>query len=163
MTEPRTRDDYGRRQIEAARLTLVDLGQVLGTFFRDSIVVVGGWVPDLLLPGATEPHVGSIDVDLALDADKLREGRYAEVVKSLLSTGRYERVAEHFKLRACRPRGRWAARRGRCRLSQGSRAATETSRTQDPEGLSPARRRRLRGGILPPRTGEDRGTLDLGR
>jgi hypothetical protein len=75
--EPRTEHDYGPREIEAARRVLVDLGQVLGFWFADSIVVVGGWVPDLLLPDASEAHVGSIDVDLALDAPKLREGRYA--------------------------------------------------------------------------------------
>lgn len=100
MNEPRTRQDYGERETAAARRVLVDLGQVLGSFFRDSIVVVGGWVPDLLLPDAEEPHVGSIDVDLALDADKLRGGRYAEIVESLLATGRYAKTDQQFKLRA---------------------------------------------------------------
>lgn len=98
--EPRTHHDYGEREIEAARRVLVDLGQVLGSFFEDSIVVVGGWVPDLLLPDAEEPHIGSIDVDLALDADKLRDGRYAAIVKSLLATRRYAQTDEQFKLRA---------------------------------------------------------------
>ena len=99
-TEPRTQHDYGQRDIEAARRVLVDLGQVLGSWFSDSIVVVGGWVPDLLLPDSEEPHVGSIDVDLALDADKLEEGRYAEIVRSLLATGRYEKSDHQYKLRA---------------------------------------------------------------
>ena len=98
--EPRTQHDFGEREVEAAHRVLIDLGQVLGSYFRDSIVVVGGWVPDLLLPGAEERHVGSIDVDLALDADKLREGRYAEIVKSLLATGRYEKAEQQFKLQA---------------------------------------------------------------
>jgi hypothetical protein len=98
--EPRTQREYGAREVEAARRVLVDLGQVLGSWFDDSIVVIGGWVPDLLLPDADEPHIGSLDVDLALDPDKLREGRYAEIVKSLLGTGRYEKTNEPFKLRA---------------------------------------------------------------
>jgi hypothetical protein len=99
-SEPRTQHDYGQRDVEAARRVLVDLGQVLGSWFADSIVVVGGWVPDLLLPNTEEPHVGSIDVDLALDADKLRGGRYAEIVRSLLATGRYEKTDQQYKLRA---------------------------------------------------------------
>ena len=70
--EPRQREDYGNRQVEAARRVLVDLGQVLAAF-TDCRVVVGGWTPDLLMPEAEEPHVGSIDVDLALDATKLNE------------------------------------------------------------------------------------------
>ena len=98
--EPRTQNDYEARGVEAARRVLVDLGQVLGSWFEGSIVVIGGWVPDLLLPDAVEPHIGSLDVDLALDPDKLREGRYAEIVKSLLSSGRYEKTEEPFKLHA---------------------------------------------------------------
>ena len=84
--EPRQRDDYSPRQIEAARRVLVDLGQVLAAF-EDCLVVVGGWVPDLLLEQADEPHVGSIDVDLALDANKLVDGRYADLLKLLLDSG----------------------------------------------------------------------------
>ena len=80
--EPRQRDDYSPRQVGAARRVLVDLGQVLAAF-EDCLVVVGGWVPDLLLEQADEPHVGSIDVDLALDADKLADGRYADLLKLL--------------------------------------------------------------------------------
>ena len=53
--EPRQRDDYTPRQIEAAHRVLVDLGQVLAGF-TDCLVVVGGWVPDLLLEQADEPH-----------------------------------------------------------------------------------------------------------
>ena len=63
--EPRHRNDYSTRQVQAAHRVLVDVGQVLSSF-RDAIVVVGGWVPDLLLPDAEPEHVGSIDVDLAL-------------------------------------------------------------------------------------------------
>lgn len=96
-SEPRQRDDYNERQVEAAHRVLVDIGQVLADF-RDCLVVVGGWVPDLLLQDAAEPHVGSIDVDLALDAAKLSDGRYAEMVKLLLNTGRYRKGIKDFQL-----------------------------------------------------------------
>lgn len=95
--EPRQRDDYSDRQVEAARRVLVDLGQVLAAFM-DCVVVVGGWTPDLLLPEADEPHVGSIDVDLALDTAKLADGRYAELLKLLLDTKRYRKGAKDFQL-----------------------------------------------------------------
>ena len=95
--EPRQRDDYSDRQIEAAHRVLVDLGQVLAKF-EDCLVVVGGWVPDLLLPDADEPHIGSIDVDLALDASKLNDGRYADILKLLLDTKRYRKGAKDFQL-----------------------------------------------------------------
>ena len=95
--EPRYESEYSPRQTEAARRVLVDLGQVLAAF-EDCLVVVGGWVPDLLLRDAEEPHVGSIDVDLALDAEKLTEGRYARLVETLLNTRRYMQSEEQFKL-----------------------------------------------------------------
>lgn len=95
--EPRQRDEYSERQTEAARRVLVDLGQVLASF-SDCMVVVGGWVPDLLLPAAEEPHVGSIDVDLALNAKRLGDGRYAELLKLLFDTKRYRQGAKAFQL-----------------------------------------------------------------
>ncbi|MBN8709459.1 MAG: hypothetical protein BGO12_17225 [Verrucomicrobia bacterium 61-8] len=95
--EPRHRDDYRHRQTEAARRVLVDVGQILASF-SDCLVLVGGWIPDLLLPEADEPHVGSIDVDLALDARKLKEGRYAELLSLLLNTRRYQMGTKEFQL-----------------------------------------------------------------
>lgn len=95
--EPRQEGDYSRRQVEAARRVLIDVGQVLAAF-HDALVVVGGWVPDLLLQHTPNPHVGSIDVDLALDAARLGDGRYAELINLLLGTGRYERGEKDFQL-----------------------------------------------------------------
>jgi hypothetical protein len=95
--EPRHQGEYDFRQTEAARRVLVDIGQVLAAF-RDCLVVVGGWVPDLLLPGIEESHVGSIDVDLALDVQKLGDGRYAELLKQLLDTRRYRLGRKPFQL-----------------------------------------------------------------
>jgi hypothetical protein len=95
--EPRSEADYSQRQTAAARRVLVDVGQVLASF-ADCLVVVGGWTPDLLLPDAEEPHIGSIDVDLALDAAKLGDGRYAELIKLLLDTKRYRGGEKDFQL-----------------------------------------------------------------
>lgn len=96
--EPRYREDYSARQVDAARRVLVDVGQVLASF-ADCFVVVGGWIPDLLLDvDKEEPHIGSIDVDLALNVEKLRGERYAEMLQSLLATQRYRKGAKDFQL-----------------------------------------------------------------
>ena len=96
--EPRYQEDYGSRQVEAAHRVLVDLGQVLASF-ADCFVVIGGWIPDLLLDTSqTEPHIGSIDVDLALDVNKLSGERYAQLLQSLLSTRRYRQGEKDFQL-----------------------------------------------------------------
>ncbi len=86
--EPRHEEDYEPRQVAAAKRVIVDVMQVLASY-EDCLVLVGGWVPDLVIGETDEAHVGSIDVDLALDATKLNQGRYAEMLKLLLGTGRY--------------------------------------------------------------------------
>lgn len=95
--EPRYEEDYSPRHTEAAKRALVDVMQVLASY-RESIVLVGGWVPELQIANPSEPHIGSIDVDLALDVEKLREGKYAEMLSLLLATRRYRQGHHSFQL-----------------------------------------------------------------
>lgn len=95
--DPRNESEYGKRQAEAARRVLIDVGQVLADF-KDCMVVVGGWTPDLLFENAEEAHIGSIDVDFALDPERLQDGRYAEMLKLLLNTKRYSAGEKEFQL-----------------------------------------------------------------
>jgi len=75
--------DYSAEQVEAAHSVLLELVHLLGEY-RNDIVVVGGWVPQFILPPGTTGHVGSIDVDLALNHRNLREAGYA-TIQTLLS------------------------------------------------------------------------------
>ncbi|MGA9752313.1 MAG: hypothetical protein WBS54_11055 [Acidobacteriota bacterium] len=78
--------DYGTREVEAARRVMTELAQILGAY-RDAFVLVGGWVPDLLLPDATPPHIGSLDVDLLLNPDRLKSGKYSALLELLEQRG----------------------------------------------------------------------------
>jgi len=78
--------DYSADQVEAARSVLLELVHLLGEY-RDDIVVVGGWVPQLILPAGPVHHVGSIDVDLALNHRTLRDAGYATIQALLLRRG----------------------------------------------------------------------------
>lgn len=53
---------------------------ILGLYL-DGIVVIGGWVPELTFPG--RGHVGSFDVDLALDARRIQADGYNSIRKRL--------------------------------------------------------------------------------
>jgi hypothetical protein len=55
--------------------------------FRDHMVVVGGWVPTLLFPDAEERHIGSLDVDLALDFRNIPNETYQTVLRALVGRG----------------------------------------------------------------------------
>jgi len=46
-----TKRDYTAEAVEAARSVMLELSHLLGEY-RDGIVIVGGWVPELLLSGA---------------------------------------------------------------------------------------------------------------
>jgi hypothetical protein len=89
-----TRKDYIAEAVEAAYSVLIELMHALGEY-RDHIVLVGGWVPSILLGNKGEPHVGSIDVDLALDHRKLRDEGY-KTIRGLLSSMNYEQGKQPF-------------------------------------------------------------------
>lgn len=83
MNEPGQYDD---RATHAVYSVLIELGQVLGTY-TDRFVVIGGSVPWLLYPDADPAHIGTIDVDLCLDAEALGDGEYANLVDLLERAG----------------------------------------------------------------------------
>ena len=84
--EPQSANDYDGRTTAAVRSVLVEIGQILGSF-KGKFAVVGGAVPWLLLSESDMSHVGTIDVDLCLDAEALGDGEYARLVDSLQAQG----------------------------------------------------------------------------
>lgn len=69
---------------EAARAVLIEVLNALGSM-RDDLVVVGGWVPDLLYP--TSNHMGSLDVDLAISPTAIGENAYSSIRERLSKLG----------------------------------------------------------------------------
>lgn len=78
--------DYAAAAVAAAKSVLIELVHLLGEY-RDEIVVVGGWVPELLIGSESEPHVGTLDVDLALNHRTLSDAGYRTIHKLLVSRG----------------------------------------------------------------------------
>lgn len=88
--EPQSAADYDDRTTHAVKSVLIEIGQILGSF-QGKFAVVGGAVPWLLLNNEEMPHVGSLDVDLGLDAEALGDGEYANLVEALKGTGYQQR------------------------------------------------------------------------
>ena len=84
-----TRTDYPSEEVAAARAVMLELVRLLGEY-RDDMVVVGGWVPELLMPSAQTKHIGSTDVDLALDHRRITEAGYQTIREHLLRHGYVE-------------------------------------------------------------------------
>jgi hypothetical protein len=67
-----------------ARAVLIEVINALGAFKND-LVIVGGWVPDLHYPG--QGHVGSLDVDLAVRPQALGGDAYSTLLARLQEAG----------------------------------------------------------------------------
>jgi hypothetical protein len=81
-----SRRDYSDEIVEAARSVQLEVIRILGEY-QDDIVIVGGWVPELLILDAEEKHIGSSDVDLALNHRKISEACYKTILEHLMSNG----------------------------------------------------------------------------
>ena len=88
--DPQSANDYDDRTTQAAKSVLVEIGQILGSF-RGKFAIIGGSVPWLLLESEDMPHVGTLDVDLSLDAEALGDGEYATLVEALMAQGYNQR------------------------------------------------------------------------
>ena len=91
MPPERTAQTYGPGITTASKAVLLELMTVLRAY-REALVLVGGWAPSLLLERHQRPndafvHVGSIDIDLAVDPSKIQEAEYATIVELLKERG----------------------------------------------------------------------------
>lgn len=83
-----TKVDYPKLAVKAAESVLLELVHILGEYL-DSIVVIGGMVPKYLTGETEEPHVGTTDVDLALDHRRFDEPGY-QTLHELLTDHHYQ-------------------------------------------------------------------------
>jgi hypothetical protein len=90
--EPQSAADYDERTTAAVKSVLVEMGQILGSF-KGKFAVVGGAVPWLLLENEDMAHVGTLDIDIALDAAALKGGNeYKALIESLMEHGYAQRT-----------------------------------------------------------------------
>jgi hypothetical protein len=71
-------------QTTASRAVLIEVSNVLGAF-REHLVIVGGWVPELLFPN--QGHIGSLDVDFAISPMPSSDNAYKTILKRMIDAG----------------------------------------------------------------------------
>ena len=87
--------NYSEGLTKASLSALLELAVTLRSY-RDAMVLVGGWVPYFLIEefGRGEfNHVGSIDIDLAVDPEKVDEEQYAEIIELIERRGYTKRLS----------------------------------------------------------------------
>jgi hypothetical protein len=83
--------DYHEAITGASKSVLLEITTIL-KIYRDSLVLIGGWVPYFLLQGnqpsgSNFSHIGSIDIDFVIDPEKIDETVYATMAQMLLKRG----------------------------------------------------------------------------
>lgn len=81
-----TKYDYGKSEVEACLSVLVELMTILGEF-RNHIVLTGGWIPYFLVEERRHEHVGSLDIDIALDFKEISDDSYQTILQALKERG----------------------------------------------------------------------------
>jgi hypothetical protein len=81
-----SRSQYGEREVTACKAVLLELVHLLGEI-KDEMVIIGGWTPTFILPQSDDPHVGSLDIDVALDFSKIPDDTYQTILKAFLKRG----------------------------------------------------------------------------
>ncbi|MBC7247558.1 MAG: hypothetical protein H5T73_07250 [Actinobacteria bacterium] len=79
-------EDYDEYSVKRCFTVLIELLTILGEY-RDNLVLVGGWVAKLILEGAEEHHIGTTDVDLAVDFHNIPNTTYETIVRLLSERG----------------------------------------------------------------------------
>ena len=89
MVEKYKITSYLDRELEACHRILIEVINLLKDF-NNYIALVGGWVPYYIVPQGGNPHVGSLDVDIAFDFQNITDYTYETILNILLKNGYYQ-------------------------------------------------------------------------
>ena len=84
--------DHKEKVIKATRQVLLEVFKLLENF-HESLILVGGWVPIMIIPEAEDKHVGTLDVDLVINDKSLIETG-SETIEDILLANGYHHEAE---------------------------------------------------------------------
>ena len=98
MISPRLDRDYASAVTDTSKSVLLEVMTILGEY-REALVLIGGWGPYFLLPqtpaaaagfgsqGKQFRHIGSIDIDLAVNPERITGEEYKTIVRLLQERG----------------------------------------------------------------------------
>lgn len=77
-----SQSEYDAATVAKVLEVMAETFRALGEY-HDHMVLVGGWVPQLLIAKPNEPHCGSLDVDIALDHTAIDDYCYRRISELL--------------------------------------------------------------------------------
>lgn len=81
-----TKSNYEKKEVDICLSVIVEIMTVLGRY-KNNIILIGGWVPYFILDKKGKDHVGSIDIDLALDFKNISDESYRSILELLKKRG----------------------------------------------------------------------------
>ncbi len=81
-----SKSQYSEKEVNACKSVLIELVHLLGEL-KDEMVIIGGWTPAFLFPFSKDPHVGSLDIDIALNFQDIPDDTYQTILKAFLKRG----------------------------------------------------------------------------
>src|SRR3990170_8758688 len=87
---------YGEREVKACKSVLLELVHLLAEL-KDEMVIIGGWAPTFLLPQSSEPHIGSLDIDVALNFAMIPDDTYQTIMETFLKRGYMQDKQQPFR------------------------------------------------------------------
>ncbi|HLA00203.1 MAG TPA: hypothetical protein VJZ24_01040 [Thermodesulfovibrionales bacterium] len=91
-----SKSQYGEREVSACKAVLLEIVHLLGEL-KDNIVIIGGWSPTFLLPQSSEPHIGSLDIDVALNFSRIPDDTYRTILETFLKRGYVQDKQQPFR------------------------------------------------------------------
>jgi len=91
-----SRSDYTDREVNACKAVLIEIVHLLGDI-KDEMVIIGGWIPSFLFPESDDPHIGSLDIDVALNFAKIPDKTYQTILDSMLKHGYTQDTEQPFR------------------------------------------------------------------
>jgi len=81
-----TKSNYEKKEVDICLSVIVEVMTILGSY-KNNIILIGGWVPYFILDKKGKDHVGSIDIDLALDFKNISDESYRSILELLKKRG----------------------------------------------------------------------------
>src|SRR3989337_726932 len=78
-----SKSQYRELDVRACKAVLLELVRLLAEL-KEEMVLIGGWAPTFLLPQSSEPHIGSLDIDVALNFAMIPDDTYQTIMKAFL-------------------------------------------------------------------------------
>jgi hypothetical protein len=91
-----SKSQYGERDVKTCKAVLLEFFHLIGEI-KDEVVLIGGWTPYFLFSQSEDPHIGSLDIDVALNFSNISDDTYDTINRTLTKSGYIQDEKQPFR------------------------------------------------------------------